>query len=115
MHQQFMQRTLQLAERGRYSCSPNPMVGCVIVLDDKIIAQGWHEKAGEAHAEIKALSALKGSAENATAYINLEPCCYVGHTGACTEALINAKIAHVVVGCLDPNPLIAGKGSNHYE
>ena len=110
MHEKLMQRALQLAEKGRYTCSPNPMVGCVISRDGKIVGEGWHQRAGEAHAEINALRQAGAAANGATAYVNLEPCCHHGRTGPCVDALIQAQIKHVVIGCLDSNAKVAGKG-----
>lgn len=107
---EYMQLALQLAEKGCGWVAPNPMVGAVIVKDDKIIGQGWHERYGEPHAERKALSACQGSPEGATMYVTLEPCCHYGKQPPCTEAIIEAGISKVVVGSGDPNPLVAGKG-----
>lgn len=111
----FMQRALQLAEQGRYTCMPNPMVGCVIVNNGEIIAEGYHAKTGAAHAEIHALQQAGELAKDATAYVTLEPCCHQGRTGPCTEALIQAGIAEVHVACLDPNPRVAGQGVQRLE
>ena len=105
-----MQQALMLAKRGCLSVSPNPMVGCVIVKKGRIIGQGWHMQPGKAHAEINALANAKASVEGATAYVTLEPCCHHGKTGPCTQALIEAKIARVVIATLDPNPKVQGKG-----
>lgn len=111
----FMMLALQLAQRGLYTAKPNPRVGCVIVKDHKIIAEGFHERAGEGHAEVNALAQLKNidEAKGATAYVTLEPCCHTGKTLPCTNALIKAGIARVVYGMEDPNPLVAGKGLQH--
>jgi diaminohydroxyphosphoribosylaminopyrimidine deaminase/5-amino-6-(5-phosphoribosylamino)uracil reductase len=108
----FMMLAIQLAQRGLYTTKPNPRVGCVIVKNHKIMAEGFHERAGEGHAEVNALSQLINSrdAKGATAYITLEPCCHTGKTAPCTDALISAGIARVVYGMEDPNPLVAGKG-----
>jgi diaminohydroxyphosphoribosylaminopyrimidine deaminase/5-amino-6-(5-phosphoribosylamino)uracil reductase len=105
-----MSYALQLAEKGRFTCSPNPMVGCVIVRDEKIIGEGWHERAGQAHAEIRALQDCSTDPAGATLYVTLEPCCHHGRTPPCINAIIDAKIAKVIVGCLDPNPKISGQG-----
>lgn len=109
---QFMSRALQLAELGRGRVSPNPMVGCVIVYDQKIIGEGWHKKAGEPHAEVMAVQAVKNHTllKEATAYITLEPCSHYGKTPPCADLLISKEIKRVVIGCTDPNPLVAGKG-----
>jgi diaminohydroxyphosphoribosylaminopyrimidine deaminase/5-amino-6-(5-phosphoribosylamino)uracil reductase len=105
-----MLRALELAERGRYSTSPNPMVGCVIVRDGEILGEGFHHRAGDPHAEIEALRACPGGAEGATVYVTLEPCAHVGRTGPCSSALIEAGVARVVAAMGDPNPLVNGKG-----
>jgi diaminohydroxyphosphoribosylaminopyrimidine deaminase/5-amino-6-(5-phosphoribosylamino)uracil reductase len=109
MYEMYMRQALRLAEKGRYSCSPNPMVGCVLVRDNQVIAQGWHQHAGGAHAEVNAIVEA-GNCRGATAYVTLEPCDHYGKTPPCTQALIAAGVAEVVVGCLDPNPLVAGRG-----
>jgi len=108
----FMMLAIQLAQRGLYTTKPNPRVGCVLVKNHKIIAEGFHERAGEGHAEVNALAQLKNihEAKGATAYVTLEPCCHTGKTAPCTDALIKAGIARVVYGMEDPNPLVAGKG-----
>lgn len=106
----FMQKSLSLAERGRFTCAPNPMVGCVIVQRDEIVAEGYHHKAGSDHAEIVALKAAGEQARGATVYVTLEPCCHYGRTPPCVDAIIKAGVAEVVVACLDPNPKVAGQG-----
>lgn len=106
----YMSRALQLAARGLYTAHPNPRVGCVIVCDGHIVGEGWHERAGEAHAEIHALQQAGELARGATVYITLEPCCHTGRTPPCTDALIKAGVARVVCAMPDPNPLVAGKG-----
>ncbi len=106
----YMARALQLAQRGLYTTDPNPRVGCVIVRDGHLIGEGWHERAGAAHAEIHALNAAGEKARGATAYVSLEPCCHHGRTPPCTEALIQAGIARVVCAMSDPNPRVAGQG-----
>jgi len=106
----FMRRALALAERGRGSTRPNPVVGAVIVRAGRVLAEGFHRRAGEAHGEIDALARLGGRAPGATIYVNLEPCCHTGRTGPCTSALIAAGIRRVVVGCPDPNPRVDGRG-----
>ncbi|EKD71067.1 MAG: Pyrimidine reductase/pyrimidine deaminase [uncultured bacterium] len=108
-HQQYISLALELAERGRLTVSPNPMVGCVIVKNNTIVGQGYHQRAGDAHAEINALRNAGSKAENATMYVTLEPCCHVGKTPPCVNAIIQAQIKKVVVACLDPNPLMSGK------
>lgn len=110
-----MQRALRLAERGRYAAHPNPVVGCVIVRDGAVVGEGWHAVAGEAHAEINALQAAGGSARGATIYVTLEPCVHHGKTPPCTDALIEAGVAEVVVGSKDPNPQVSGAGLKALE
>jgi diaminohydroxyphosphoribosylaminopyrimidine deaminase/5-amino-6-(5-phosphoribosylamino)uracil reductase len=105
-----MARALQLAERGLYTTAPNPNVGCVLVLDGNVVGEGWHQRAGGAHAEVNALQQAGDKAHGATAYVSLEPCCHHGRTPPCTEALIKAGIRHVVVAMQDPNPQVSGKG-----
>lgn len=106
----YMARALQLAARGLYSAHPNPRVGCVLVRDDEIVGEGWHRQAGEAHAEVNALTQAGARARGATAYVTLEPCCHCGRTPPCSEALIKAGVGRVVVAMTDPNPQVAGKG-----
>ncbi len=105
-----MRRALALAERGRGSTRPNPVVGAVVVRGGRVLAEGYHHRAGEAHGEIDALAHLGGRAPGATIYVNLEPCCHTGRTGPCTRALIASGVHRVVVGTLDPNPRINGRG-----
>jgi diaminohydroxyphosphoribosylaminopyrimidine deaminase/5-amino-6-(5-phosphoribosylamino)uracil reductase len=106
----MMSRALQLAERGLYNTDPNPRVGCVLVRDDNIIAEGWHEVAGGPHAEIVALQLAGEAARGSTAYVTLEPCCHHGKTPPCSEALIKAGVSRVVAAMEDPNPQVAGQG-----
>lgn len=106
----MMARALQLAERGLWTTSPNPRVGCVLVRDGRVVGEGWHEKAGEPHAEVHALRAAGEQARGATAYVTLEPCSHHGRTPPCAEALIDAGVARVVAAMTDPNPLVAGQG-----
>ena len=106
----WMASALQLAERGLYTTSPNPRVGCVLVKQGKLLAEGWHEKAGAAHAEVHALRVAGTQAKGATAYVTLEPCSHHGRTPPCAEALIAAGVARVVVAMQDPNPQVAGQG-----
>lgn len=108
--QVYMAQALELAQKGRYTVSPNPMVGCVLVKNDCVVGQGWHQRAGEAHAEVLALRDAGAAAKGATAYVTLEPCCHFGRTLPCTEALIQAGIKKIYMACFDPNPLVAGKG-----
>ena len=106
----YMQRAIELARRGEGWVNPNPLVGAVIVKDGRVIAEGWHHKYGELHAERDALRALKEPAEGATIYVTLEPCCHYGKQPPCTLAIMEHGIRRVVIGSRDPNPLVAGKG-----
>ncbi len=106
----WMARALRLAERGLRTTRPNPRVGCVLVKSGKIVGEGWHERAGEPHAEIHALRAAGTSARGATAYVTLEPCSHHGRTPPCADALIAAGVARVVAATEDPNPLVTGQG-----
>jgi diaminohydroxyphosphoribosylaminopyrimidine deaminase/5-amino-6-(5-phosphoribosylamino)uracil reductase len=106
----MMQRCLELARRGLGRTSPNPMVGAVIVKDGEIIGEGFHPRAGEPHAEVFALQAAGENARGATIYVSLEPCNHYGRTPPCSEAVVAAGLAKVVVGMVDPNPLVAGGG-----
>src|SRR5690242_20132646 len=109
--QNFMRRALGLAAKGRGAVEPNPMVGSVIVRDGRIIGEGFHRKFGEPHAEAEALAACTESPEGATAYVTLEPCCHTNKkTPPCVPRLIEAKLARVVVACIDPNPQVGGRG-----
>jgi len=105
-----MAQALRLAERGLYATSPNPCVGCVLVRDSMVVGEGWHERAGEPHAEIHALRAAGEAARGATAYVTLEPCSHHGRTPPCADALIAAGVMRVVVAVQDPNPQVAGQG-----
>jgi len=107
---EFMAQALRLAERGLYGTTPNPRVGCVIVRDGLVVGEGWHQRAGEAHAEINALQAAGDAARGATAYVTLEPCSHHGRTPPCCDALIAAGVARVVAAMQDPNPQVAGEG-----
>ncbi len=105
-----MRRAIKLAKKGGGYVHPNPLVGCVVVKDDEIIAEGYHEKYGEFHAERNALTRCKTETKGASLYVTLEPCCHYGKTPPCTEIIIEKGIKKVFVGILDPNPLVAGKG-----
>ena len=106
----YMSQALQLAEKGLYTTSPNPRVGCVIVRDGKIVGSGWHVHTGQPHAEINALKIAGEAAQGATVYLTLEPCSHYGRTQPCADALVRAKVAKVIIAMQDPNPLVAGKG-----
>jgi diaminohydroxyphosphoribosylaminopyrimidine deaminase / 5-amino-6-(5-phosphoribosylamino)uracil reductase len=105
-----MAYALELAARGLYTTTPNPRVGCVIVKDGQVVGEGWHEKAGAAHAETIALEHARRQAAGATLYVTLEPCAHHGRTPPCVDALLKAKPARVVAAMQDPNPQTAGKG-----
>ena len=108
----YMKRALALAEKGLFTTEPNPRVGCVLVKNDKIIGEGWHEYAGQPHAEVMAMLTTHVPLDGACAYVTLEPCCHEGLTPPCTKQLIEANLSRVVVAMTDPNPLVAGKGIN---
>ena len=110
-----MSHALGLARKGLYTTDPNPRVGCVLVSNARVVGEGWHEEAGAEHAEINALVDAGADARGATAYVTLEPCCHVGHTGPCTQALIKAGVVRVVAAMLDPNPLVNGRGLAELE
>jgi diaminohydroxyphosphoribosylaminopyrimidine deaminase/5-amino-6-(5-phosphoribosylamino)uracil reductase len=105
-----MARALELAARGLNTTDPNPRVGCVLVRGGETLGEGWHARAGEAHAEAAALKAARGEVRGATAYVSLEPCSHTGRTPPCVDALIAAGIGRVVCACVDPNPRVAGAG-----
>ncbi len=108
---QWMAKAIQLAKQGRYTTTPNPRVGCVIVNDEnQLVGQGYHIRAGTPHAEIHALNEAQARASGATAYVTLEPCSHFGRTPPCADALIGAGIKRVVVAMTDPNPNVSGNG-----
>jgi len=111
-HKIYMQRCLELAKNGLGTTYPNPMVGSVIVYDGKIIGEGWHQKAGTPHAEVHAIHSVKDKSllTKSTIYVSLEPCSHFGKTPPCSDLIIKHKIPKVIVGCLDPNEKVAGKG-----
>ncbi|QAV23722.1 bifunctional diaminohydroxyphosphoribosylaminopyrimidine deaminase/5-amino-6-(5-phosphoribosylamino)uracil reductase RibD [Proteus hauseri] len=108
--EKFMRRAIELAALGRFTTSPNPNVGCVIVKEGEIIGEGYHHHAGGPHAEVNALKMAGNNAKGATAYVTLEPCSHFGKTPPCADALVNAGIARVVAAMQDPNPQVAGRG-----
>src|SRR3984957_3792325 len=103
-------RALELAARGLYTADPNPRVGCVIANAERVVGEGWHVRAGEAHAEVNALRSAGSQARGATVYLSLEPCSHTGRTPPCADALIAAGVARVVCCTRDPNPKVAGRG-----
>src|SRR5262245_1685736 len=107
-----MRRALELAERGRGHVEPNPLVGAGVVRDGRVVGEGWHQRYGEAHAEVHALAAAGAAARDATLYVTLEPCCHHGKTPPCTEAVLRASIRRVVAAMSDPFPQVAGKGAD---
>lgn len=109
-----MRRALELAAQGRYSTSPNPMVGCVIVRDEQIIAEGFHRRAGEAHAEVEALANCRDP-HGATLYVTLEPCSHHGRTPPCADAVIASRVARVVIAMRDPHDVVDGRGIEKIE
>lgn len=110
-----MSRALTLARRGLYTAQPNPRVGCVLVRDGDCVGEGWHERAGQPHAEVNALAMAGDAARGATAYVTLEPCSHHGRTGPCADALVAAGVARVIVAMQDPNPQVAGRGIARLE
>lgn len=108
----YMQRALELAEMGKGHVSPNPLVGCVIVVDDQIIGEGFHEQVGGPHAEVHAIRSVENEAllSQATVYVTLEPCAHYGKTPPCANLLVEKQVKKVVIATQDPNPLVAGKG-----
>ncbi|MAH73714.1 MAG: riboflavin biosynthesis protein RibD [Porticoccaceae bacterium] len=106
----IMSHALQLAARGRFTTSPNPMVGCVVVREGKIVGEGWHLRAGEAHAEAIALGQAGDLARSSEVYITLEPCAHYGRTGPCVNLLLEARVGSVIICSEDPNPLVGGSG-----
>ncbi|HEX8962293.1 MAG TPA: bifunctional diaminohydroxyphosphoribosylaminopyrimidine deaminase/5-amino-6-(5-phosphoribosylamino)uracil reductase RibD [Rhodocyclaceae bacterium] len=112
---EFMSRALRLAERGLFTTTPNPRVGCVLVRDGAVVGEGWHEKAGGPHAEVVALRTAGEGARGATAYVTLEPCSHHGRTPPCADALIAAGVVRVVAAMQDPNPQVSGRGLKRLE
>lgn len=110
MSEQYMKRAIELAKKGEGRVNPNPLVGCVVVKEGRVIAEGYHQAYGDFHAERNALRSCREEAYGADLYVNLEPCCHQGKTPPCVEIILEKGIRRVFVGCLDPNPLVAGKG-----
>ena len=112
IHEKYLKRCIQLAKNGLGTTYPNPMVGSVIVYENQIIGEGWHKKAGEPHAEVNAINSVKDKSllPKATIYVSLEPCSHFGKTPPCSDLIIEHKIANVVIGTIDPNEKVAGKG-----
>lgn len=115
MHDLYIRRTFELAKRGFSGASPNPLVGCCIVYNGKIIGEGWHQQYGEAHAEVNAIADVapenRHLLSQSTLYVSLEPCCYHGNTPPCTDLILKHQIPNVVVSSTDPNPRISGGGT----
>lgn len=111
----YMSHALQLAGRGLYTTHPNPRVGCVLVKDDQIIAEGWHEYTGGPHAEVNALNNAKGDVSGSICYVTLEPCSHTGRTSPCADTLVEAGIKKVITAMLDPNPEVCGQGMQKLE
>src|SRR6202047_4701443 len=107
----WMRRALELAKHGRGFVEPNPLVGAVVVRDGQSVGEGWHQRYGQAHAEVNALAAAGEAARGATLYVTLEPCCHFGKTPPCTDAVVRAGIGRVVAAMADPFPEVAGKGA----
>jgi diaminohydroxyphosphoribosylaminopyrimidine deaminase/5-amino-6-(5-phosphoribosylamino)uracil reductase len=112
IHEKYIMRCIQLAKNGLGNTYPNPLVGCVIVHNNKIIGEGWHKKAGEPHAEVNAIQSVKDTSllKNATIYVSLEPCSHFGKTPPCCDLIIRYNIPNVVIGTVDPNSQVAGTG-----
>ena len=106
----LLRYAVDLAERGRFTCAPNPTVGCVVVKDGRVLGRGWHKKAGEGHAEVEAIKDAGGDVQGSTVYVSLEPCAFEGRTPACAQTLVKAGVRKVVMAALDPHPKVSGKG-----
>lgn len=106
----YMARAIELAKNGLYTTDPNPRVGCVIVKDNQIVGEGWHQRAGEGHAEVNALHQAGEKAKGADCYVTLEPCSHYGRTPPCADALVNAGVKRVFIAMTDPNPVVSGSG-----
>ncbi|MDO9261197.1 MAG: bifunctional diaminohydroxyphosphoribosylaminopyrimidine deaminase/5-amino-6-(5-phosphoribosylamino)uracil reductase RibD [Flavobacteriaceae bacterium] len=117
IHEKYINRCIELAKNGFGATYPNPLVGAVIVYDDAIIGEGWHQKAGEPHAEVQAINSVKNKKllKKSTIYVNLEPCSHYGKTPPCSDLIVRSKIPNVVIGALDTNSLVGGKGVEHLK
>ena len=115
IHESFMSRAIEIAKLGRGCVSPNPMVGCVLVKEGEIIGEGYHQKYGDPHAEVMAIRNSRKNPLDSIAYINLEPCSFIGKTPACTDTLKENGISEVYIGMLDPNPMVNGRGVKELE
>jgi len=116
--ERYMKRAIELAERGRHRVMPNPLVGCILVKDDEVVAEGWHDHIGGLHAEQMAIADAESKSvatRGTTAYVTLEPCNHFGRTPPCTEALLWAGVSKVVIGAMDPNPTVRGDGARTLE
>jgi pyrimidine deaminase RibD-like protein len=107
----LLKAATELAEQGRFTCAPNPTVGCIIVRQGELIGRGYHAVRGEGHAEVQAIKDAGGDVSGATVYVSLEPCAFEGRTPACAQTLIEAKVARVVIALTDPHPRVAGLGA----
>ena len=112
IHEKYMKRCIELACKGFGKVSPNPMVGCLIVNKGKVIGEGFHQQYGSAHAEVNAINSVKNKSllKNSTLYVNLEPCSHFGKTPPCADYIIRKRIKYVVIGTIDPNFIVKGKG-----
>lgn len=117
IHEKYLSRCIELAKNGLGLTYPNPMVGAVVVWNDKIIGEGWHQKAGGPHAEVHAINSVKDKSllKDATIYVSLEPCSHYGKTPPCVDLIVQSKIPNVVIGSIDTNSLVAGKGVEHLK
>ena len=116
-HEHFIEKCITLARKGILNVSPNPMVGCIIVYNDEIIGEGYHQEYGKSHAEVNAIKAVKDKSllSKSTLYVNLEPCCHHGKTPPCTDLIIRHNFLKVVIGCIDPYSEVSGKGIKKLE
>ena len=116
-HEHFIEKCITLARKGILNVSPNPMVGCIIVYNDEIIGEGYHQEYGKSHAEVNAIKAVKDKSllSKSTLYVNLEPCCHHGKTPPCTDLIIKHNFSKVVIGCIDPFSEVSGRGIKKLE